>query len=184
MTVADLQTWVPRYQLQEGSQQNRCIRAPTGRMPDRLVHQAPARRLPPRFTRRRRKACESLAWLSKTFEESGTFIADHLKQQVLDETHRLFINHAWLSRDALSNGRLEWNQVPKMHWALHLADTAQYINPKAVRCYGEESFLGAVTRIYGRSVSGPWKAGVQGTVLDKFVLGLELAAAQYASQPA
>ena len=141
-------------------------------------------RLPPRFTHRRRKVCESLAWLSKTFEESGTFIADNLKQKVLDETHRLFINHAWLSRDALSNGRLEWNQVPKMHWALHLGDTAQYINPKAVRCYGEESFLGAVTRAYGRSVSGPWKAGAQGAVLDKFALGLELAAAQYASPPA
>lgn len=63
---------------------------------------------------------------------------------------------------------------PKIHKFQHIPFLAEFINPRVVQAYGEESLVGTVTKTWKGSVAGRYRARVQEMVLVKRVTALLL----------
>ena len=72
--------------------------------------------------------------------------------------------------DALAKDSLRFGVIPKVHYQTHLAQQARLINPRYVQVYAEESLVGKITSIWGKSCAGPYFARVQYCVMLKYVL--------------
>ena len=75
---------------------------------------------------------------------------------------------------AASDGEPLWHLTPKMHHTMHIPKQAQLINPVAVQCYKDESFVGVVTKIWHAQAAGGYLRRVQWNVLFKYLLGFSL----------
>ena len=67
-----------------------------------------------------------------------------------------------------------WHITPKIHVALHLPSQGRLINPRFTQCYGEESLVGRVTRIWRATANGPYSRTIQKQSLARYWTGLEL----------
>ena len=57
---------------------------------------------------------------------------------------------------------------------MHIPLYASVLNPRFVQNYAEESFIGSTTKVWHRSMFGPYKKVTQSTVLLKRSLALLL----------
>ena len=80
-----------------------------------------------------------------------------------------------LSVMAFDDGKMRWHTTPKLHYvAGHLAAQAQLINPVYTQGYSSESMVGVLCKIYERSQSGPFHAGIQKVAMCKYRCALQL----------
>ena len=68
--------------------------------------------------------------------------------------------------------QLLWHITPKTHYMQHFPEEASLINPRAVQCYIEESYIGKVARIWSSSKHGPHRETIQRMVLLKYLVWL------------
>lgn len=84
------------------------------------------------------------------------------------------INYVSLNKEASDRGEQLFNLVPKVHYLAHLPDVAEVLNPRYVRNYAEESFVGTVARIYGGVRSTAHMGTTQAVVLTKYMIATQL----------
>ena len=116
----------------------------------------------------------SLVEIQKIFYSSGHFISDANKQQ-LNQHYSPFARHWQNLRHLSSNaGENLFKITPKVHYSLHFVEQSQLLNPTSTQCYGEESLIGRVAKIWRACASGPYHATIQQTTLNRYWVGLEL----------
>ena len=121
-----------------------------------------------------RKVMASLVEIQKIFYSSGHFISDANKQQ-LNQHYNRFARHWQNLRHLSSNAGENFFQItPKVHYSLHFVEQSQLLNPTSTQCYGEESLIGRVAKIWRACASGPYHATIQQTTLNRYWVGLEL----------
>ena len=59
---------------------------------------------------------------------------------------------------------------PKSHYAQHMAQQCQLLNPVFTQCYAEESLIGKITAIWHKSCSGQYLGNVQMAAICKYLL--------------
>ena len=69
-------------------------------------------------------------------------------------------------------GGLEWRITPKVHCMMHFDTQAAVCNPTWTQNCQDESQVGTVTRIWGRSAQGRYRRTVQKMVLVKRLVSL------------
>lgn len=124
--------------------------------------------------RRRFKTFRALVRFNEIIESQPMFLSGSAHQELCQCIHQFLLNYSWLGRNAAERGRVLWNVVPKHHYFAHFASQALLINPTAVRCYIDESFVGSICEVWSSSKAGPYHKKVQGTVLRKYLLALQL----------
>ena len=68
---------------------------------------------------------------------------------------------------------------PKLHYAVaHLGSQALLINPRFVQTYGSEGLVGKICAIYKASLNGPYAAGLQQSIFEKYCTGMALSFAR------
>ena len=126
------------------------------------------------YDRSVRKVVASLVGIQKIFYSSGMFISDEKQTEL--KTHFERYERHWQNLRHLSDLVREnnWQITPKVHYSCHFVDLAKLINPVSTQCYGEESLIGRVAKIWRASASGPYHATIQRTTLNRYWVGLEL----------
>ena len=121
-----------------------------------------------------RKVCYNLDEIETILYTSDMFLDDAALQR-LDQCFRVLARHwqhlIFLSKRDYQN---RWQITPKVHYSLHLASQARLINPRYVQNYAEESLIGRLTRMWGKSANGAYELVAQFTVLARYFVGLEL----------
>ena len=56
------------------------------------------------------------------------------------------LSYNWLTNNAMNEGRLLYHSTPNMHMLFHIADIAKFLNPRFVRCFAFEDYMGDVVR--------------------------------------
>jgi hypothetical protein len=93
--------------------------------------------------------------------------------QINSAVHTFLVNYAYLAHAAMQSGHCRYNIVYKHHLLAHVAD-AKSVGPRMFQTYLEESFIGHGCRLYARSVMGPYENVIQGKILRKYLLALQL----------
>ena len=121
-----------------------------------------------------RKVCYNLDEIETILYTSDMFL-DDANLQRLDQCFRVLARHwqhlRFLSKKSFQN---RWQITPKVHYSLHLPSQARLINPRAVQNYAEESLIGRLTKMWGKSANGPYERSAQFTVLSRYFVGLEI----------
>ena len=100
---------------------------------------------------------------------------DPKEQQVLKGSIDTFGKYFQLAKTkATESGDPLWHLTRKTHETMHIPKQASLINPVAVQCYKDESFVGVVTKIWHGCAQGGYLKTVQWTVLFKWLLALTL----------
>ena len=100
---------------------------------------------------------------------------DPKEQKVLKGSIDTFGKYFQLAqKTAIDSGDYLWHLTPKTHQTMHIPKQALLINPVAVQCYKDESFVGVVTKIWHGCAQGGYLKTVQWTVLFKWLLALTL----------
>jgi hypothetical protein len=89
------------------------------------------------------------------------------------EVHRFLLNYAYLANNAMQMGQCRYNIVYKFHIFAHVPD-GKSVGPRMFQTYLEESFVGQSCRIYAKSIMGPYEKSIQGKILKKYLLALQL----------
>ena len=94
------------------------------------------------------------------------------------ELHRvlLLLGASWqqLRELARERGLMAWRITPKVHMVMHLDQQAVVCNPRWTQNYTEESQIGTMTQIWGRSARGRYRGGVQRMILLKRLVSLAI----------
>ena len=83
-------------------------------------------------------------------------------------------HYRWLCARALSEDRRMWNDVPKQHFCLHLAEQAAQQNPRFCWTYPDEDFMGYVKRIMESCLSGTRAHRAVTKLLEKWAFGVAM----------
>ena len=118
-----------------------------------------------------RKLCESLCAIYECLYSAGYFLSD--EQLKFLEKHVLRFGRHFMvacNSDDPSSSILMFCMRPKVHQMQHLPLQARLHNPRFLQCYGEESFVGVMCKVWAASKSGPQsQATIQRTVLIKYL---------------
>ena len=79
---------------------------------------------------------------------------------------------AW---DSMLAGFKNYKIIPEMHYFAEMALQGELINPRFCHTYTGESLVGRIVAIYAAAANGPFHATIQGTVLRRFLAGLQVA---------
>ena len=71
-------------------------------------------------------------------------------------------------------GQLLWYITAQTHYMQHFPDEARLINPRAVQCYIEESYIGKIAKIWARCKNGPYGETIQRLALLKYLVWLTI----------
>ena len=84
------------------------------------------------------------------------------------------LSHWSYTLDAGKIGHFQWGQLPKFHFLLHIAEDAQFLNPRVAWAYPGEHFVGNHTRLAAACLAAlqPWQ--VPATVCKKYQIGKHL----------
>ena len=104
--------------------------------------------------------------------DSGPFFTSDQLAEFKRVALRLGAATQQLTEAARLQGFLAWHIVPKMHYMMHLGALAECINPRFVHNYMEESQVGSMTKIWGRSAHGKYRREAQRLVLIKRLTAL------------
>ena len=119
------------------------------------------------------KTIESLDTVYKVFYEAGYFLTDAQKTLVAAQLLRLGQNFQALAVHHSDQGDPRWRQSVKLHYTVaHLARQANLINPRYTQTYGSEGLVGKIVAVYKKSLDGPFRAGIQKKILQKYCAGM------------
>ena len=105
---------------------------------------------------------------------SGAFLSDTSLRTLRAHVIEFGTSYQRLRELSRQSGQLAFPVRPKIHKFQHLPLLAEYINPRVVQAYAEESLVGTVTRTWKGSVAGRYHSRVQEVVLVKRVTALLL----------
>ena len=74
----------------------------------------------------------------------------------------------------LSIGEMHFHISPKLHYTMHFPEQNQLVNPRLVANYGEESLMGVLSKMWGKSISGPHSKTVQRHVMLRYMVLLAI----------
>jgi hypothetical protein len=86
--------------------------------------------------------------------------------------HLFLVSYQGLAAWAASEGFLLYQSVPKFHYTYHMGDQAQFLNPRAVWCYGFEDMVGIMIQLAHACTLGTPAMGVAGKTLEKYRLAM------------
>ena len=116
------------------------------------------------------KVAESLCGIYDVLYSSDMFLTDVQLADLRQRTLSLGRHFMQCREHAREEGKLYFQVRPKVHYCMHFPHQALLINPRFVQCYGEESLIGRITKIWRGSASGPYWKRVNLTVLTKYLI--------------
>ena len=125
-------------------------------------------------SRHRTKCVAGLLQACETMDAGGMFL-DHAGHGALQRGIMACLVHAtWLCTHAHAMRQMKWWVVPKFHYAAHIPDQGQFINPRMVWTYAGESVVG-ILMVLGRScLAGTAAPKVPARALAKYRLASHL----------
>ena len=118
------------------------------------------------------KVVESLNAAYELMYAAGYFLSDTQAATLASHLTRMGLH---FQRVAMGAEEGAWRMRPKLHYAVaHLAPQAVLINPRFVQTYGSEGMVGKVCGIYKAPQNGPYGAGLQLSMFDKYRTGVVL----------
>ena len=105
---------------------------------------------------------------------NGIFLPDTPKRALTRHLLRFGRCYQHLRNLSAAAGWLYWNITPKVHMSQHFAALCRIINPRYLQNYSEESQVGTMTTIWGRSAHGKYRSTIQHVVLVKRLVALAL----------
>ena len=109
----------------------------------KLEAQGPYKDLPAR----RFWMMKSLARFYQICKEEGTFLRPSAADELQECVYKVGTFYSQLTKDAQALKLKQWSQVPKFHFAEHLAAQGRFLNPKLFWTYMSEDFVGKVARL-------------------------------------
>jgi hypothetical protein len=95
--------------------------------------------------------------------------------KAFEETINTLLRHyAWLARDAMDKGLLQYSTVLKHHMLVHFGAQSKYLSPRACWCYGPESFMSVTKTVAVACARSTPSYQLPEKVLQKFSLSFEL----------
>ena len=100
------------------------------------------------------------------------FMRDSSVTRIRDICNRLGSDWMGLRNWSALKGKLWWKISPKVHRMQHTAIYCLAINPRFIQGYSEEAFMGTTSKVWRKSMSGPYQSHVQEVVLLKRAFGV------------
>ena len=120
------------------------------------------------------KVVHSLQCMYDVMYNNGYFLDPNALATLRDAVARFGRHYYWLAATSFRQELTRWHIVPKFHYVVgHMGEQTSLINPRFVQSYGSESMVGAVTKTYGKSQSGPFHNVIQRTVVLKYKTGMK-----------
>ena len=82
--------------------------------------------------------------------------------------------YVWLALDNQRRAIVAYNIVPKLHYFAHIALRADYLNPRVVQTYLQESLMGRVCLMWRQNLAGSWHEIGQKTFFRRYLLAFFL----------
>jgi hypothetical protein len=105
---------------------------------------------------------------------SAMFLTDAEIRTLRTSTDEVLKLYTRLGNIANRNGDLLFSQVPKVHWAWHLAWHAQFLSPRRGACYLDEDFVRHLKLIAQRCISGTALHAIPNMVALKYRWGMHI----------
>ena len=88
---------------------------------------------------------------------------------------QLFLLHYnWLAKEAMRADKLQYNIVPKFHYGFHLIEASKFLNPKRVRCYSGEDFVGRISRLAHTCLPGLPSFRLSHSIMAKYRIAMHI----------
>ena len=78
----------------------------------------------------------------KIMDRNGYVLFPSESSLPLEATERLLLRYNFLTRAALAEGRLLYNQVVKHHMLWHVAEQSKWLSPRSSWAYSYENIIG------------------------------------------
>ena len=132
---------------------------------------------------RRHKCVQSLVRFYDTVYDSGIYMSIDQSEAMASAIKRCCKHYTWLAKRSTHLGLMRWPIRPKMHYWYHLTLRKQFLNPRFLQTYANESMVGKTCNIYKSALSGSQneRRKVQHSVLAKYLTGLMVTFAGNAS---
>ena len=117
-----------------------------------------------------RKTVYALQGLYATMYSAGMFFTDD--EKALFRAHLATLGRWMPEAQRLGSDRGDpvFTIFPKSHYAQHLDEQCDLINPRYVQNYMDEGFIGKITRVWASCLNGPWKKNAARVVGVKMVM--------------
>jgi hypothetical protein len=102
-----------------------------------------------------------LVQLDRLLDENSWFLDQHSAAKAKAYMDTALTSYMWLNQWALGHERRLFHQVPKFHMSVHLAEQAEFLNPRFSWTFKSEDYVGQISTI-AHSVS----PGVKSTRLS------------------
>lgn len=123
--------------------------------------------------RHRQRCCAELQRFYDIIHGAGQFLKPEEVADLKSATVKCLQHYVWMSKEAVRNGEMAWNIVPKHHYMMHIGLRAAYMNPCCGQTYINESMVGRVCTMYSSTMAGTGdQKVVQKSVLVKYLTGL------------
>jgi hypothetical protein len=125
------------------------------------------------YSRHRRECLDNLARFYDIVDGADLFLGSQACEAQL-ALHRFTTHYAALAKYCQDANIKKWPVRTKLHYAQHIAEDLQFINARAMWCYGGEHMVGSTTALAQSCLSGTAPHKVCDTVLAKNRVGKHL----------
>ena len=104
--------------------------------------------------------------------KSPTVPSPTVGKQMKAALHLFLVSYQGLASWAASNGYILYQSVPKFHYTYHMAEQAEFLNPRAVWTYGFEDLVGIMITLAHACTLGTPALNVGRKAMDKYRLAM------------
>jgi hypothetical protein len=119
-------------------------------------------------------ALEALAVMYETVMVGDIFLSEEEFRRMATAADDFLLHYQWLSVYRVSRGDFAYNITYKFHAMWHMAQFAQFTNPKAIWAYSAEDFMGKVSASAGACLAGTPARLICTKLAANYRLALEL----------
>ena len=117
-----------------------------------------------------------LASIGSTLDDHSRdfFLPSNVADSVSATIDSFLTRYTWLAKKSDEQGLLLFPSKPKLHFLWHIARRTNFLNPRRVACWCDESFLSLVKTIAGASARGTCLHNIPTKVMHKHVWALTM----------
>jgi hypothetical protein len=117
---------------------------------------------------------EGLNCMYDSVHDSGITMTPAQALEFQKATQKFVMEYTWLANFAMREGKNMYSVVPKHHYAVHLSQQSDFINPRFTWCYKGEDFVGKLSRLAHVCLYGTPCFNVAGTLCERYPVAIHL----------
>ena len=126
------------------------------------------------YQKHRLDCINQLLHMYEAIEGFGLHLPAKASKAFQKHTNLCLLHYANLAKIYMSENRLQWNTIPKMHYAAHMPDQCAFLNCKFVATYTGETMVGFMSSIAHHCLNGTSPHMVPAKVAWRWRLAMHL----------